>query len=628
MAAATLVVSLIVSGLTFWATNTIQQDARLNDTRFGRDLGLLLAANVTQLIAEDNKTELARFSSQFYSSTSSVRYILYADEEGRIFFGIPYSEATVQNSLQIQRRIQLPEEMGRSQQPFVRQHNTPNGQVTDVFVPLVQGDRHLGVMAVGINPNPTVVTSSGLTRDVTIAVFVSIWVMVILGAVFNALTITRPIKELLVGVKNIASGDFRQRVDLPFGGELGELIESFNEMAERLERYEEQNIEELTAEKAKLETLVSTIADGAVLLDNQMNVILVNPTARRIFGWDDQTLIGTNVLHSFPAAIQVELTRPLYQMAKGERDSGEFRISISEPTPRMIRILVTTVLDRERENVKGIAITVQDITREVELNEAKSQFISNISHELRTPLFNIKSFIETLHEYGDDLSDRERREFLETANHETDRLTRLVNDVLDLSRLESCRIYRLEPLDILQPIEQTLRTYQLNAKDKEIELKQDVEEGLPSVLGHYDLLLQVFANLVGNALKFTEAGGTVIVRAYLLSSMTPEDSHTMEGATRYVRVEIADTGIGIGEEDREAIFDRFFRVENRVHTLEGTGLGLSIVRNIIDKHHTNVNLVSEVGVGTTFWFDLAVAEESSKPGSIPIDATPQLTVEG
>ncbi|OAB59241.1 PAS domain-containing sensor histidine kinase [Phormidium willei BDU 130791] len=626
MAAATLVVSLIVSGLTFWATNTIQQDARLNDTRFGRDLGLLLAANVTQLIAEDNKTELARFSSQFYSRTSSVRYILYADDEGRIFFGIPYSEATVQNSLQIQRRIQLPEGFGDSEQPLVRQHNTPNGQVTDVFVPLVQGDRHLGIMAVGINPNPTVVTSSGLTRDVTIAVFVSIWVMVILGAVFNALTITRPIKELLVGVKNIASGDFRQRVDLPFGGELGELIESFNEMAERLERYEEQNIEELTAEKAKLETLVSTIADGAVLLDNQMHVVLVNPTARRIFGWDDQTLIGTNVLHAFPAAIQVELTRPLYQMAKGERDSGEFRISISEPTQRMIRILVTTVLDRERENVKGIAITVQDITREVELNEAKSQFISNISHELRTPLFNIKSFIETLHEYGDDLSDRERREFLETANHETDRLTRLVNDVLDLSRLESCRIYRLEPLDIVQPIEQTLRTYQLNAKDKEIELKQEVEDSLPSVLGHYDLLLQVFANLVGNALKFTEAGGKVIVRAYLLSTVAPEDHHLMEGETRYVRVEVADTGIGIGEEDREAIFDRFFRVENRVHTLEGTGLGLSIVRNIIDKHHTNVNLISEVGVGTTFWFDLAVAEESSQPGSIPIDATPQLTV--
>jgi multi-sensor signal transduction histidine kinase (EC 2.7.3.-) len=109
---------------------------------------------------------------------------------------------------------------------------------------------------------------------------------------------------------------------------------------------------------------------------------------------------------------------------------------------------------------------VQDITREVELNEAKSQFISNVSHELRTPLFNIKSFIETLHEYGEDLSDDEKREFLETANRETDRLTRLVNDVLDLSRLESNKRYHFEAIDLTQPIEQTLRTHQLNARDK------------------------------------------------------------------------------------------------------------------------------------------------------------------
>ncbi len=610
MAAATLAVSLIVSGLTFWAVNTIQQDARLNDTRFGRDLGLLLAANVTELIAEDNKSELARFTNHFYSSTSSVRYIIYADENGQIFFGIPYSEATVQNSLTIERRIQLPEEALRSQRPFVRQHITPNGQVTDVFVPLLDGDRSLGIMAVGINPNPTVVTSMGLTRDVTIAVFVSIWVMVILGAVFNALTITRPIKELLVGVKSIASGDFKQRVDLPFSGELGELIEGFNEMAERLERYEEQNIEELTAEKAKLETLVSSIADGAVLLDPQMNVILVNPTAKRIFGWEDREIAGNSVLPVLPATVQVELTRPLFQMAKGERDGGEFRITITEPTRRTIRILVTTVRDRERESVKGISIAIQDITREVELNEAKSQFISNISHELRTPLFNIKSFIETLHEYGEDLSEAERQEFLETANHETDRLTRLVNDVLDLSRLESCRIYHLEPLDIVQPIEQTLRTYQLNAKDKGIELTQEVEPDLPPVWGHYDLLLQVFANLVGNALKFTLDEGKVIVRAYR-STSNPNGEPT-EGKTQYVRVEVSDTGIGIEPDDREAIFDRFFRVENRVHTLEGTGLGLSIVRNIVQKHHSSVHLASEVGVGTTFWFDLMVAEDEEK----------------
>ena len=605
MAAATLVVSLIMSGLTFWAVNTIQHDARLNDTRYGRDLGLLLAANVAPLIAQNNQTEVAQFSQRFYSSTSSVRYMLYADDSGKIFCGIPFWESEVQNSLTIERQIKLPDDYAtHSEVPMVRQHLTPDGEVTDVFVPLIHDNKYLGVLAIGINPNPTVVTSSNLTRDVTIAVFVSIWVMVILGAVFNALTITKPIKELLVGVKNIAAGNFKQRIDLPLGGELAGLILSFNEMAERLERYEEQNIEELTAQKAKLETLVSTIADGAVLLDTNMQVILVNPAARRIFGWEGGNLQGANVLHYLPPSVQVEVTRPLYQMAAGERESAEFRILLSQPINRTIRILLTTVLDQYRESIKGIAMTVQDITREVELNEAKSQFISNVSHELRTPLFNIKTHIETLQEYGEDFSEDKRREFLETANHETDRLTRLVNDVLDLSRLESCRLYHFDAVDLAQAIEQTLRTYQLNARDKGIQLIQEVAPELPCVVGHYDLLLQVFTNLVGNALKFTPSGGKVAIRAYVLEPVS--DSHHQ---TPQVRLEVSDTGMGIAPEHQEKIFGRFFRVENRVHTLEGTGLGLSIVRNIIDRHHTTVHLVSEVGVGTTFWFDLAVFQK-------------------
>lgn len=605
LAVATLTVSLVMSGLTFWAVNTIQQDARFNDTRFGRDLGLLLAANVAPLIADHNLTEVAQFSQRFYSTTTSVRYLLYADETGEIFFGIPFWEPEVEHSLSIKRRIQLPEDYpGDEYQPLVRQHNTPDGIVTDVFVPLIVNKKYLGVLAVGINPNQTAVISTNFTRDVTLAVFITIWVMVILAGVINALTITKPIKELLVGVKQIAAGNFKQRINIPLGGELGELILSFNEMAERLERYEEQNIEELTAEKAKLETLVSTIADGAVLIDNNMQVILVNPTARRIFNWENMDVVGNNILRHLPQSVQMEISRTLYEMAAGECESAEFRIPLNQPTQRTVRILLTTVLNLQRESIKGIAITVQDITREVELNEAKSQFISNISHELRTPLFNIKTYIETLHDYGEDLGIEERQEFLQTVNNETDRLTRLVNDVLDLSKLESGRTYNFDKVDLPQALEQTLRTYQLNAKDKGVELFQELTPNLPLVLGNYDLLLQVFGNLIGNALKFTPAGGKVVIRAYQLDDNS--NSHHQPGK---VRIEIGDTGIGIAPEDQQAIFDRFFRVENRVHTLEGTGLGLSIVRNIIDRHHSQVNLVSEVGIGTTFWFDLELFEE-------------------
>lgn len=610
LAVATLVVSLVMSGLTFWAVNTIQQDARMNDTRFGRDLGLLLAANVTPLVAEHNLTEVAKFSQRFYGTTTSIRYMLYADETGKIYFGLPFWEPEVENSLTIERRIELPEDYPeQGDQPMVRQHMTPDGAVTDVFIPLMANKKYLGILAIGINPNQTAVISTNFTRDVTIAVFITIWVMVILAGVINALTITKPIKELLVGVKQIAAGNFKQRIDLPLGGELGELIFNFNEMAERLERYEEQNIEELTAEKAKLETLVSTIADGAVLIDNNMQVILVNPTARNIFGWEGSNdVVGSNVLHHLPPTVQMEITQPLSEMATGERESAEFRILLTQPIKRTIRILLTTVLNLQRESIKGIAITVQDITREVELNEAKSQFISNVSHELRTPLFNIKSFIETLHDYGEDLSLEEKREFLQTVNHETDRLTRLVNDVLDLSKLESGKTYNFYGVDLAQAIEQTLRTYQLNARDKGIELLQEVAPNLPLVMGNYDLLLQVLANLVGNALKFTSAGGKVAIRTYQLDTQT-----TLSNQSAQVRVEISDTGIGIAPEDQQAIFDRFFRVENRVHTLEGTGLGLSIVRNIMERHHSRVHLVSEVGVGTTFWFDLTIfVEETSK----------------
>jgi two-component system sensor histidine kinase NblS len=620
MAAATLVVSLIMSSLTFWAVNTIQLESNINDTRFGSDLSILIASNAAPLVAENDMQGLADFSTRFYRSTSSIRYLIYADRSGNIFFGIPYSQAENQNTLTIKRRIKLPEDYAQnSDLPFIRQHQTPNGQVTDVFVPLRQDSQYLGVLAVGINPNPTIVASSNLTRDVTIAVFITIWAMVILGNVFNALMITRPIKELLVGVKNIAAKNFKQRIDLPLRGELGELIASFNLMAEKLENYEEQNIEEITAEKAKLETLVSTIADGAVLIDPNMQIILVNPTAKSIFGWSEDA-IGDNVLHRLPSELTTKLTKPLYQMierkveleknkselalAESERhhfsDRDEFRITLHRPIPRTIRVLLSRVLDGGSANIKGIAMTIQDITREVELNEAKSQFISNVSHELRTPLFNIKSFIETLSEYGEDLTQVQRREFLDTANHETDRLTRLVNDVLDLSRLESSRTYNLSQVDLNQPIEQTLRTCQLNAKDKGIELYQELEPNLPLVLGNYDLILQVLTNLVGNSLKFTNSGGKVTVRAY----QTPAQSNTLNQLA--VKIEVADTGIGISTEDKEAIFERFFRVENRVHTLEGTGLGLSIVRNIIEKHNSRVYIDSEVGVGTTFWFELPV----------------------
>lgn len=615
MALMTLLVSLLMSAVTFWAVNDIQTDARLNDTRFGKDLGLLLAANVAPLVAKNDLREVTRLSKEFYANSSSIRYILYADPDGEIFYGIPFNSEEVQNSLSIRRRIQLPEDiMMRPDRPLVRQHITPQGEVTDIFVNLQHDGKSLGLIAIGINPNPTAVASSSLTLDVTTAVFVSIWAMVILGAASNAVTITRPLRELVAGVQNIASGNFKQRIDLPFGGELGELIRSFNEMAQRLKKYEEQNIEELTAEKSKLETLVSTIADGALLLDLDMRIVLANPAAIKIMGWDqdgeNNSWQGNSILNILPERLSADLGRSLMQIATGDREGGEFRIMASGDKDDSVlahafRIWITSVLSSSNA-IKGIAITIQDITREVELNAAQSRFISNVSHELRTPLFNIKSFIETLHEYGDELSEEQKKEFLDTANNETDRLTRLVNDVLDLSRLESGSQYHFSAIELSETVEQTVRTYKLNASSKGVELIHEIAPNLERIWGNYDLILQVLFNLVGNALKFTETGGKVTIRIYPWQDQTT--TYPIR-TVQYARVEVEDTGYGIPAEDCDRVFDRFFRVEDKVHTLEGTGLGLSIVRNIIEKHHSKIHIKSEVGIGTTFWFDLSVYQD-------------------
>ena len=621
LAVATLVVSLVMTGLTFFALNSIQMDVRMSDTRYARDLGLLLSANVTPLVAEGNDRELAAVAERFWRSSRSLRYIFFADPEGLIYLGIPISGSQGSSELLLSRRLEMPADLAkRPQSPLVRQHLSPDGQVTDVFVPMVSNGRYLGVLALGINPNEAVLASAALTREVTVAVFISIWVLVILGSVFNALTITQPVKELLRGVGLIAGGDFGARIALPVGGELGELLNGFNAMASQLEAYDEANIEELTAAQVKQQTLIATMADGALLLDGASKIVLVNPTARRLFRWEGRNLEGSELCDALPGLLGLELQPQLDAVQSGVKDSSDLRIELGEPA-RTLRIVLQSVRDTSGESLKGIAVTVQDLTREVELNAAQSRFISNVSHELRTPLFNIKSYVETLHDMRDQLSEAEQQEFLAIANAETDRLTRLVNDVLDLSRLESDRIWTLEPVDFPPAMEQTLRNYRLNADDKGVHLVMDVESNLPRVRGNWDLLLQVLDNLVGNGLKFTADGGQLMMRAYLWpdtcqldpSTAPRDDSPTCELSSPLprLRVEIADTGSGISFDDQSRIFERFYRVENAVHTEVGTGLGLSIVRGILDKHASRIQMASEPGCGTTFWFELPIEQADS-----------------
>nr|YP_010728599.1 two component sensor kinase [Phymatolithon calcareum]WEA76780.1 two component sensor kinase [Phymatolithon calcareum] len=612
MSVTTLSVSILMSSLTFWALTTIQKDSISTDTRFCRDLSMLFTYNVVDLIDRNNYKELISFIENIYLSTSSIRYIQVFTSNGDLSVSLPFYNTTLHDLLQLYQNIlQIKSQDFLFNIPIIHYSTIFHDSIIDLTIPLIKNGKHLGVLNLGINSNPSILSASKLIQHVSVAIFVSIWLMVIIGAAFNALIITEPIKELLAGLENIALGNFNQKITSSFDGELGDLIISFNEMAERLESYEEKNVEQLTSEKAKLETLVATIADGAILLDTELRLLFVNQIAMKVFHWLNKDLVGTMIFHHLPIHVNEALLPILNGMVRSNcldnkiLQAQEICIDLNYESLKTFRFLLATVVDQNNKVLTGLVITIQDITREAQLNEAKNQFVSNVSHELRTPLCNIGSFLETLIDYDHKLNLKQKMQFLNIAHAETQRLTRLVNDVLDLSRLESEYNYILQPIQIITTISYIIRASQIVASNKNIKIIFEVSSYIKSILAHESSLCQVLSNLISNSLKFTHVGGKIIIRVYPL--LFPYSYNINQGISfSTVRLEIIDEGIGIDKNFQKQIFDRFMRIENHVHTLQGTGLGLSIVKNIVEKHNSSISMYSEVGVGTSFWFDLFI----------------------
>src|SRR5262249_30775481 len=237
----------------------------------------------------------------------------------------------------------------------------------------------------------------------------------------------------------------------------------------------------------------------------------------------------------------------------------------------------------------GSVMIMQDITRQAELERMKNEFISNVSHELRTPITSIKSYVDTLCNHGEKLDPEIFREFLQIIDNEADRLMYLVNEVLELSRLEEAdRDLERIPQDIRRAGEYALKTVKLLARDKQIAVSFEPATDLPLVKMNQESIERVIINLLTNAIKYTPIGGKIRISA-------AHDRQANE-----VRLDITDTGIGIPEECLPQIFDRFYRVERKVHTIKGTGLGLTIVKSIVEEHGGRVAVTSSLGHGSTF----------------------------
>lgn len=404
--------------------------------------------------------------------------------------------------------------------------------------------------------------------------FIILLFVVLLLSIALALKLVRiivdPVKHLENVTSKIANGNLQTRVNMSSNDELGHLGKTFNNMADQLQ----SKMNEIVDKQNRLESILNCMQSGVIAVDNSNDIITINPYAQRIFG------ININVTGK--ALNDCIEDKRIKDILKGE-DGSEVQVKIKKPVRRFLKIKTATVINGYKKI--GRVIAIQDITEMKRLENIRTQFVANVSHELKTPLTSIKGFAETL-KYVED--EETKNKFLDIIDKEAVRLTRLINDILVLSNLESNTIEEMEeflPDDIIDDVINILSD-QASRKDIKVTFHRN---NINYILGQRDKFLQVALNIIENAIKYSEKGAKVDI-----------DSFSENG---YYNFTVKDTGIGIPEDDLPRIFERFYRVD-KARKSGGTGLGLAIVKHIVKSFGGTIEVKSELNKGTEFIFKI------------------------
>lgn len=387
------------------------------------------------------------------------------------------------------------------------------------------------------------------------------------------------LRQIETSARLVASGDLKQRVP----GE-GPLARSFNDLVAALG----ERLEGAAQERSRLVAVLNSSIDAVLAVDSEGRITFANAAAEALFERSPDELVGSPFGWVVPEEQAIEALR-------SSREAGEARSVISErPNHQFLQVVTTPIAGGGEWAALAVFHDVTDVKR---TEQVRRDFVANVSHELRTPLAAIKSLIESL-EAGALDEPETAKDFLERANHEVDRLVRLVEELLELSRIESGEVpMAKEPLDLAEVIEAAADRLRPQARSLGVELSWQVAPDLPAVLGDAEHLERVVVNLLLNALKFTPSGGSVRVLAA---------AH--EGA---VAVSVSDTGAGISAEELPRVFERFYKVD-RARGSAGTGLGLAIVKHTVEAHGGRVSVESAGSGGSTFTFTVPAAAAVSK----------------
>jgi two-component system sensor histidine kinase VicK len=411
-------------------------------------------------------------------------------------------------------------------------------------------------------------------------------VISLLFAILLSKTILAPIESLTQKAKKISSGDFEERIDVTGNDEIAVLTDNFNQMADELKT----TLNAIQSEKDKVETILRYMTDGVIAFDKSGQIIHINPTARRLMN------ISARSFPTFEKLFQnldITMTQASYL---GHFESTERKMTINNT-----KLSIYFAPFKTNKKLRGLIAVIQDITKQEMLENSRREFVANVSHELRTPLTTVKSYAETLIDLSQDsaIDNDTLSSFLSIINNETDRMTRLVKDLLLLSQLD----YGLKDMykdyfsvgDLISDIVSRLQLY---AKEKNQTMTYEPTNQLPEYYGNSDRIEQVITNIITNALKYTPEGGSIFI-----SSMYMYDE---------IIIKVKDTGIGISEENLNHIFERFYRVDKaRSRQMGGTGLGLAIAKEIVEAHGGSISIKSVPNFGTDVLITLPIKENDN-----------------
>ncbi|HOK63075.1 MAG TPA: ATP-binding protein [Soehngenia sp.] len=427
----------------------------------------------------------------------------------------------------------------------------------------------------------TVESTLSYTRSMLAkATMIALSTTIVLGFLI-ANSITEPIRDVTRKAFEMSQGNFNQYVSVKSNDEIGQLANMFNQLTLKLN----ETLNEMELERNKLDTIFSYMAEGVIAIDKNGELIHANPIGKKLLNIEN---------------LEIEQSKNILDLSnlgllginyKDESTlNGEKLIEISGNVYKV----KYAPYRNENQSIEGLIIVYQDITQEHNLDKMRKEFVANVSHELKTPITTIKSYTETL--MIDDIDDVHKERFLSVIDEECDRMSRLVSDLLQLSNIDYKKTkWNKEKLCLNEIIEDTVSKLKIMASEKNITLIFESSNEYYTYADK-DGLVQVFQNIIINSIKYTESSGYVKV---IMSKETP-----------YVVIKVIDNGIGIPQEDRERVFDRFYRVEKgRSRDLGGTGLGLSIAKEIVEAFDGKIQIESGNLPGTTVEIKLPLLEE-------------------